>query len=147
MNTKLATLVPLVLLLATSASPALTEGEPGVAQADVPRAVASPADAREAGEALEAFGLDLYRALAPGRTNMVFSPTSIALALAMARAGARGQTAAEMDAVVDAGSVIGQNFDWQPGNSVITDFYVRTYPDPQGAIRLETLESAAHGDA
>ena len=102
MNTKLAALVPLVLLLATSASPALAEGDVGVAQADVPRAIASPADAREAGEALDAFGLDLYRALAPEQTNMVFSPTSIALALAMARAGARGQTAAEMDAVMHA---------------------------------------------
>ena len=71
-----------------------------VAQADVPRASASPADAKEAGAALEAFGLDLYRALAPGQTNMVFSPTSIALALAMARAGAEGQTAVEMDAVM-----------------------------------------------
>jgi serpin B len=100
MNTKLVALVPLVLLLATSASPALAEGDVGVAQADVPRASVSPADAREAGAALERFGLDLYRALSPGQTNLVFSPTSIALALAMARAGARGQTAAEMDAVM-----------------------------------------------
>ena len=100
MNAKLAALVPLVLLLASGASPALAEGDVGVAQADVPRAAASPADAREAGAALDAFGLDLYRALAPGQTNLVFSPTSIALALAMARAGAQGQTAAEMDAVM-----------------------------------------------
>jgi serpin B len=102
MNAKLAALVPLVLLLATSAPPALAEDEAGWAQADVPREEASPADAREAGAALEAFGLDLYRALSPGQTNMVFSPTSITLALAMARAGARGQTAAEMDAVMHA---------------------------------------------
>jgi len=32
--------------------------------------------------------------------NIVFSPTSIAIALAMARAGARGQTATQMDAVL-----------------------------------------------
>ena len=102
MNAKLAALVPLVLLLATSASPALAQGDVGVAQADVPRASTSPADATEAGAALDAFGLDLYRALSPGQTNMVFSPTSISLALAMARAGARGQTAAEMDAVMHA---------------------------------------------
>jgi len=31
---------------------------------------------------------------------MVISPTSVAIALAMARAGARGQTAAEMDTVL-----------------------------------------------
>ncbi len=100
MNTKLAALVPLALLLASSASPALAEGDVGVAQADVPRASVARSDAKEAGAALEAFGLDLYRALAPGQTNLVFSPTSIALALAMARAGAQGQTAAEMDAVM-----------------------------------------------
>ncbi|MFO7532040.1 MAG: serpin family protein [Candidatus Limnocylindrales bacterium] len=100
MNAKLAALVPLVLLLATSASPALAEGDVGVAQADVPRDSVSRSDAREAGAALEAFGLDLYRAISPSQTNMVFSPTSIALALAMARAGAQGQTAAEMDAVM-----------------------------------------------
>ncbi len=102
MNAKLAALVPLVLLLATSASPALAQSDVGVAQADVPRAAVSSADAREAGAALEVFALDLYRALSPGQANMVFSPTSIALALAMARAGARGQTAAEMDAVMHA---------------------------------------------
>ncbi len=102
MNAKLAALVPLVLLLAISASPALAEGDFGVAQADVPRASVSPADATEAGAALDAFGLDLYRALSRGQTNMVFSPTSLALALAMARAGAGGQTAAEMDAVMHA---------------------------------------------
>ena len=102
MNAKLAALVPVVLLLATSASSALAEGDIGVAQADVPRASASPEDAMEAGAALDAFGLDLYRALSPGQTNLVFSPTSITLALAMARAGAQGQTAAEMDAVMHA---------------------------------------------
>jgi serpin B len=102
MNTKLTALVPLALLLASSASPALAEGDVGMAQADVPRASVARSDAKEAGAALEAFGLDLYRALSPGQTNLVFSPTSIALALAMARAGAQGQTAAEMDAVMHA---------------------------------------------
>ena len=100
MNTKLAALVPLALLLASSTSPALAEGDVGIVQADVPRASVARSDAREAGAALDSFGLDLYRALAPGQTNLVFSPTSIALALAMARAGAGGQTAAEMDAVM-----------------------------------------------
>lgn len=100
MNARLAALVSLVLVLVTSASPTLAEGNLAVAHADVPRASSSPGDAVRAGEALAAFGLDLYRALSPEQTNMVFSPTSIALALAMARAGARGQTAAEMDAVM-----------------------------------------------
>jgi len=59
-----------------------------------------PGDALQAGAAVDAFGLDLYRAIAPGQTNLVFSPASITLALAMARAGARGATASEMDAVM-----------------------------------------------
>jgi serpin B len=44
----------------------------------------------------------MYRALRAGQTdtNMVFSPASIELALAMARAGARGITADQMDAVM-----------------------------------------------
>jgi serpin B len=71
-----------------------------LARADVPRASADPAGATEAGRAIDAFGLDLYRQVAAGTGNVVVSPASIALALAMARAGARGETAAEMDAVL-----------------------------------------------
>jgi len=39
--------------------------------------------------------------------------------------------------------IIAQHTEWQPANSVISDFYVRTYPDPQGGIRLETLEPSS----
>ena len=55
------------------------------------------------------FGVDMYHRLASptdgadGPTNLVFSPASIALALAMTRAGAAGTTATEMDAVLHAG--------------------------------------------
>jgi len=77
-----------------------------LAQADVARAAADPAAAKSAAASIAAFGLDLYRTLLAdpsldlGAKNVVFSPTSIALALAMAHAGARGETAAEMDAVL-----------------------------------------------
>jgi serpin B len=76
-----------------------------LARSSVARAPADPAAARTAAASINAFGLDLLRAmLAEGtidRTaNTVFSPTSIALALAMARAGARGETAGQMDAVL-----------------------------------------------
>jgi serpin B len=62
----------------------------------------SPGDAAAAGDAINAFGLALYRRIVADdpAANLVVSPTSIALALSMARAGARGQTAAEMDAVL-----------------------------------------------
>ncbi len=103
MKTKLAALLSLAVIL-SACGPAGPAGPAGadvaLARADVARASAAPADAAAAGTAIAAFGLDLYRALAKGKTNVVLSPTSIALALGMARAGARGQTAAEMDAVM-----------------------------------------------
>jgi len=57
-------------------------------------ALAAPADG------LNAFAGDLYRQLAQSRGNLVFSPLSISTALAMTLAGARGQTAEEMTAVL-----------------------------------------------
>ena len=99
---KLAALVSLAVLLSacsTTASPS-PGGDISLARADVPRASASPEDAEAGAAAINAFGLDLYLAITPGSSNAVFSPASIALALGMARAGARGQTAAEMDAVL-----------------------------------------------
>ena len=73
-----------------------------LAAATVPRLASNPEDASNAGSAVNAFGLDLYRQVAAqdASANLVLSPASIALALAMARAGARGQTASEMDAVL-----------------------------------------------
>jgi len=70
-------------------------------QAHLARPEVSASDAAQAAGAINAFGLDLYRRAA-GSGNAVMSPASIALALAMARAGASGQTAAQMDAVLHA---------------------------------------------
>ena len=102
MKTKLVALLSLALLLTACSSAGSAGGDVSLARADVPRASAAPAEAAEAGAAINAFGLDLYRLVAPGTTNVVLSPASIALALGMARAGARGQTATEMDAVLHA---------------------------------------------
>ena len=71
-----------------------------LAKANVPRASADPTLAKDAAGAINAFGIDLYRRLTAAEGNAVFSPASIALALAMARAGARGDTAAQMDTVL-----------------------------------------------
>jgi serpin B len=77
-----------------------------LASAEVDRQEGSVADARRAAAAQNAFGLDLYRRMLADPTlgldgkGVVMSPTSIVMALAMARAGARGDTAAEMDAVL-----------------------------------------------
>jgi serpin B len=72
-----------------------------IAIANAERVAASPADAAPASSSLNALGADLYAALAAeSDANLVFSPASILLALAMARAGAAGTTASEMDAVL-----------------------------------------------
>jgi serpin B len=72
-----------------------------VAMSSVERAPADPADAVAAADATAAFAVDVYRELLRdpqlGGGNLVFSPTSIALALGMVRAGARGATATEID--------------------------------------------------
>jgi serpin B len=74
---------------------------PALLISDEVRAPAAPAAAVEAAESVNEFGLDLFRALV-GRepVNTVISPASIAIALSMARLGARGATAAQMDAVL-----------------------------------------------
>jgi serine protease inhibitor len=50
--------------------------------------------------AYNASGQELFRRLSPGRGNVVFSPYSIGTAMAMALAGARGETEREMAAVL-----------------------------------------------
>ena len=76
-------------------------GTEAIAIADVERVAAAPGDAAPAVHSIGALGADLYAALVEGNEdNVVFSPASILLALAMARAGAAGTTASEMDAVL-----------------------------------------------
>ena len=94
------------------------DGTPWVALADDPtpgfelaaasleRPDASLAAAKAQAKALNAFGIALYKrmledpSIAPPGKGVVFSPASIVTALAMARAGAKGETAAEMDKVL-----------------------------------------------
>jgi serpin B len=71
-----------------------------LARSDLSRATVDPALASRAADAINGFGLDLYRRLAGGSGNIIMSPASVAIALSMARLGAVGQTAAEMDAVL-----------------------------------------------
>jgi serine protease inhibitor len=57
-----------------------------------------PGDATSAAGSVNALAVDLYSRLPAGK-NLVVSPTSIVMALAMTRPGARGETAAQIDAV------------------------------------------------
>ncbi len=103
MNRRLAALLATVTLLSAACSgsgPAPTAAGIEFAVAHVPRAAVPQADPSAAADGMTAFGLALYRALAAEPGNLVFSPASIELALAMARAGAQGRTASQMDAVM-----------------------------------------------
>ncbi|WP_196073141.1 serpin family protein [Nakamurella alba] len=61
----------------------------------------APASAAVASEALTGFGLDLLGALEPDE-NAVISPYSVYAVLAMARVGAKGETAAQLDQLLGA---------------------------------------------
>ena len=76
-----------------------------VAAADAERIELPATRAAEASDAISDFGWDLYRALAVDEANVVFSPHSIGVALAMTRVGAGGETAAELDAVLGVESI------------------------------------------
>jgi len=78
-----------VILLLLSSYPAL---------AAMPASV-SPTDQAEVTNGNNAFAVDLYGHLRHQNGNLFFSPASISTAFAMADAGARGQTAAEMASV------------------------------------------------
>ena len=82
--------------------PSDTPSDTPIAKSDLARAAADPADAAIAAAALNALGADLYGALADAdpTANLVFSPASIALALAMVRGGAVGSTGTEIDSVL-----------------------------------------------
>jgi serpin B len=58
------------------------------------------ADSHIAGGAVNALGVDLYRVQTSGETNLLLSPYSIQIALAMTYAGAAGDTRTEMQRVL-----------------------------------------------
>jgi serpin B len=61
---------------------------------------AGPAERTALAEGNVAFALDVYAGLRSGAGNLVFSPYSLSTALAMTYAGARGQTAQQIGAVL-----------------------------------------------
>jgi serpin B len=88
--------VPVALALLAFASPAASsQSAAGVIRAHAARGSArASASLPPVAPAIGAFGLDLMRKLGGG--NLVFSPDSIAAALAMTGSGAVGQTATQM---------------------------------------------------
>jgi serpin B len=95
-NTLILILIALLILpLVACSQPALA----GVVKSDKPR-VTSPdttlADEAQLVEGNSTFAFDLYQALRGKEGNLFFSPYSISLMMAMAFAGAQGQTAQQM---------------------------------------------------
>lgn len=75
----------------------------GYAKADVARYLGASSARPAAVDAVRAFSVDLYQRIAAAQTgNVICSPYSVAIALAMARNGARGSTADEMGTVLHA---------------------------------------------
>ncbi len=106
-----------------------------------PRAAPAAAAVPGASTLVRAFSADLYRQLAARPGNLVCSPYSVAVALAMARAGARGRTATEMDAVLHVDSL-------HPGANAITrlgaafDALTRAMDSRAGTHRNAMLKTA-----
>lgn len=80
-----------------------------VARSSVSRAIPGTDDHEAAVASVHAFSADLYHRVAAAPGNIVCSPYSVAVALAMTRNGARGRTAAEMDRVLHSSDLAALN--------------------------------------
>jgi len=121
--------------------PAPTAGTVELARSDVARTIADPGSAAFAADAINAFGLDLYGQMAGGTGNLMISPASVAMALAMARTGARGTTADEMDTVL---RNLGSDELADAANALDAALAARsgTYPDMAGEEHEVVLQIA-----
>ncbi len=129
-----------VVALFVNACGSASPGEVAFA-ADVPRASVSPGGAVAAASSINAFGLELYRRVGTAAGNLVISPASVAIALAMARAGARSVTAAQMDTVLHG---IGADVNAAGINALDQALAARsgTFPDASGHALPVTLRIA-----
>jgi len=96
-----------------------------VALSEVPRAAGAEVDLPGVVPAVQSFAADMYGRLAAQPGNLVYSPLSVAVALTMALAGARGKTATEMRAVLHA--TASDAFD-RGMNALLAQLEVRTGP-------------------
>ena len=111
-----------------------------LATSQATRAAGSESDAAQAAAAIDAFGFDYYRAVLTSGGNAVVSPASVVLALSMAQAGARGETASQMNAVLhaaaDAGGGNGLNSLAQSLTGLSGTFKNQSETDRQVTLRI-----------
>ena len=105
------------------------------------RAAGSASDATQAATAIDAFGFDFYKSDLRSGGNAVVSPTSIVLALSMAQAGAAGETAAQMDAVLHGAAASGDGNGINSLDQALAGFS-GTYKDANGTEQQLTLRIA-----
>lgn len=102
----MAALAVATALLAAACASGTSRSASAEVRSSLPRAVTDPGIAIQAASSINAFGLDLvrnqvaHRAAGTAPPNLAMSPWSIFTALAMARVGAAGQTASEIDKVL-----------------------------------------------
>jgi serpin B len=99
-----------VLLGCSSGGPAADSGDPAPSTCTIEGREVTDGALAAAG-ANNAFAFDLYGRLAGGEGNLLFSPYSMTAALNMTYAGAAGQTAAELAAVLR----VADSADWHAG--------------------------------
>jgi serpin B len=105
------------------------------------RVAGSPDDATQAAAAIDAFGFDFYKKDLASGGNAVVSPTSLVLALSMAQAGARGETASQMDTVLHSASGTGGGNGINSLDQTLAGFS-GTYKDASGSDHQLTLRIA-----
>ncbi|MCL2543996.1 MAG: serpin family protein [Nocardioidaceae bacterium] len=103
--------------------PPVTSGSGGIrlVAADRRRAAGDPALLAPTSSALDGFAARLYAAVAgaSGSGNVVISPYSVAVALSMTLAGARGSTASQLEAALET-SALGDR--WHSGMNTLTSY-------------------------
>ena len=124
-----------------TAEPGEATSGSSIATSPAARLVADPAARQDGARVVQSFGTDLFRAMVADDGNVVCSPYSVAVALAMTRNGARGATADEMDRVLHASSADELNAGLNALTSHIESLaHERTRPD--GSVATVTLDAA-----